>query len=111
MFNTALTGIKDTLQAIWLGATKGKPGDTYNICSGRKTKIRDILNIILSFSSKKIKVIEGTSKKLRKTDENIILGDNSKIKSELGFKITQSIEDLLKDMFNYWIDYYKKEKN
>jgi len=106
-----ITGIKDAIQAIWLIATKGKPGATYNLCSGRKSRIRDILNIIISFSSKKIKIIEKVPKKLRNTDEDIILGDNSKINSELGFEITQSIEELLKDMFDYWINYYKNEKS
>ena len=104
------TGIKDSLQGIWLVATNGKPGETYNICSSKKIQIRKILNIALSFSSKKIDVKENTSHKLRKTDEDVILGDNSKIKSELGFKITQSIEEILKDMYDYWINYYNKTK-
>ncbi|MFX0186823.1 MAG: GDP-mannose 4,6-dehydratase [Candidatus Hodarchaeota archaeon] len=103
-----ITGIKDTLQAIWLVATKGKPGETYNVCSGRKSKIRDILNIIISFSSKKIKVIENIPKKLRKTDEDMILGDNAKIKSELGFEITQPIEVILKNMYEYWLKTLKE---
>lgn len=103
-----ITGIKDTLQAIWLVTTKGKPGETYNICSGRKIKTRDVLHMILNLSSKKIRVIEDTPVKLRKTDENVILGDNAKIKNDLGFKITQSIEDLMKEIFDFWITYYKK---
>lgn len=106
-----ITGIKDSIQAIWLAATKGKPGETYNVCSKRKIKIQDVLNIVLNFTTKKINVIEKSPEKLRNIDENIILGDNSKIKNDLRFEITQSIEDLLKDMFDYWIDYYKKEKN
>ena len=106
-----ITGIKDSIQTIWLAATKGKPGETYNVCSNRKIQIREILNIALSFAIKEIKVIENTPVKLRKTDEDIILGDNSKIKKELGFKITQSIENILKDMFDYWIDFYKKFKS
>ncbi|MFX1277538.1 MAG: GDP-mannose 4,6-dehydratase, partial [Promethearchaeota archaeon] len=106
-----ITGIKDTIQAIWLVTIKGKLGEPYNVCSGRKVSIREILNKILSFSSKEIIVKENIPKKLRKTDESTILGDNSKIKNELGFKITQTIDDILKDMFDYWIDYYKKEKN
>ena len=106
-----ITGIKDSLQAIWLAATKGKPGETYNVCSNRKIQIREILNISLSFTDKEIEVKENTPNKLRKTDEDIILGDNTKIKNELGFKITQSIENILKDMFDYWIEYYKKVKS
>ncbi len=101
-------GIKDSLNAIWLITTKGKLGETYNVCSSIKTKIRDILKIMLSFSSKKITIIENTPEKLRKTDEDIILGDNSKIK-ELGFELSQSIQEVLKEMYDYWITTYREE--
>ncbi len=102
------TGIKDSLKAIWMVATKGTPGETYNVCSSRKIQIRQILDIALRFSSKKIEVRENAPHKLRKTDEDIILGDNSKINKELGWNIAVPIEETLKDMFEYWLEYYKK---
>ena len=102
------TGITDSLQAIWLAATKGRPGETYNVCSNKKIQISEVLKIALSFSKKQIEVRENTPNKLRKTDEDIILGDNTKIKTELGFNITQSIENILKNMFDYWINYFQK---
>lgn len=105
------TGIRDSLKAIWLVATKGTPGETYNICSSKKIQIRQLLNIALSFSSKKIEVRENSPKKLRKTDEDIILGDNSKIKRELGWDVSIPIEETLKDMYYYWLDYYSKNKD
>ncbi len=52
--------------------------------------------------------MENVSRKLRITDEDIILGDNSKIKKELGWEVSTPIEETLKDMFDYWLDYYKK---
>lgn len=102
------TGIKDSINAIWLTANKGTPGETYNICSGKKIQIRQILDIALSFSSKKIEVKENIPEKLRKTDEDIILGDNSKIKNELGWDVLIPIEDILKKIYEYWLNYYKK---
>ncbi|MFX1346864.1 MAG: GDP-mannose 4,6-dehydratase [Promethearchaeota archaeon] len=102
------TDIKDSINAIWLTATKGKPGETYNICSNKKIQIRKLLNIILSFSKKKIKVVEESAEKLRKIDEDIIVGDNSKIKEELGWQPTIPIEITLKDMFDYWIEYFTR---
>ncbi|MFW9878900.1 MAG: GDP-mannose 4,6-dehydratase [Candidatus Thorarchaeota archaeon] len=102
-----ITGIKDTLNAIWLASKEGKSGEIYNVCSNRRVQIREILNIALNLSTKNIKVIEKSPDKLRKTDEDIILGDNTKIKSELGWEITQSIEEILKEMFDFWINYYK----
>ena len=104
------TGIKDTIQALWLVATKGKPGEIYHVCSGKKFYIRKLLEIALSLSNKKIKVIEIASNIMRKSDEDTIIGDNSKIRKELGFKITQSIENVLKEMYDYWTEFYKREK-
>ncbi|MFW9938402.1 MAG: GDP-mannose 4,6-dehydratase [Candidatus Thorarchaeota archaeon] len=103
------TDVEDSINAIWLAATKGKPGETYNVCSNRKIQIREILDKVLSLSSKKIKVIENVPNKLRKIDEDIILGDNSKIKEELRWDVTKSLENTLKGMFNYWVEYFKKE--
>ena len=106
-----ITGIKDTIQATWLAATRGTPGETYNVCSGRKIYIREILEKILKFSNNKIKIKENTEEKLRKIDEKIILGDNSKIKKELGFKISQSIDELLRETYEYWIKYFSSNDN
>ncbi|MFX0059448.1 MAG: GDP-mannose 4,6 dehydratase, partial [Candidatus Heimdallarchaeota archaeon] len=80
-----------------------------HVCSGKKIQIRELLNIALSFSKKKIKVIENTPGKLRETDEDIIIGDNSKIKSELGWNNIRPIKDTLKEMFNYWLEIYRKK--
>ena len=82
---------------------KGKFGETYHICSNRKTQIRELLNIALNFSNKEIKVVENTPNKLRKTDEDVLIGDNSKIQNIIGFKITKSIKQTLEDMYDFWI--------
>ena len=100
--------VMDATKAIWLAAINGKPGETYHICSNKKVQIREILDMSLSFSQKKIKVVENAPHKLRKTDEDIIIGDNTKITSELGWKPSKTIKETLKEMFDYWIDYYKK---
>ncbi|MHA1916678.1 MAG: GDP-mannose 4,6-dehydratase [Promethearchaeota archaeon] len=102
------TDIKDSTRAIWLASLKGKPGETYNICSSKKLQIRELLNLVLSFSQKEIKVVENNPLKLRKTDEDIIIGDNSKIKTQIGWQPNIPIETTLKEMFDYWLDYYKK---
>ncbi len=103
------TDVRDTVEALWLVATRGRPGETYHVCSGIQTQIRSLLQIALSFSNTPIKVKENTSEKLRETDESMMIGDNSKIKRELGWTIKIPLEKSLKDMFDYWMDYYKKK--
>ena len=100
--------IKDAIEVIWLAATKGKSGETYNVCSNQKIQIKSLLNTALGFSSKQIKVIENVSDKVRPTDEDIIVGDNSKIKSELNWKPTRTIQESLKEMYEYWLNYYRE---
>lgn len=102
-----ITSIKDTMQGIWLAYEKGKPGETYNLCSGKPTKIREVLNYLLSLCSKKIQVIDQSPEMVRITDEPIILGDNSKITRELGYKTSQDIKITLKEMFDDWLAYFK----
>jgi len=98
----------DAVRAIWLTATRGTPGETYHVCTKQKVQIKELLDIVLSFSEKKIKVVENTPHKLRKTDEDIIIGDNTKITSELGWEPNKSIKETLRELFDYWIDYYRK---
>jgi len=99
--------VDDAVNAIWLAATKGSPGETYHVCSSKKLQIRKLLNTSLSFSSKKIKVKENVDTKLRSSDEDMIIGDNSKITNALAWKPIKSLKDTLKEMFNYWLEVYK----
>jgi len=106
-----ILNVIDAIQAIWLAATEGKPGETYHICSNEKIQIRELLNIAMSFSTKQIKIVENVSNMLRKSDEDIIVGDNSKIKSELRWSPKIQIRETLRSMFEYWIEIYKKSNN
>ena len=98
----------DAVNAIWLAATKGSPGETYHVCSGKKIQIKELLNNSLSLSSKKIKVKENVDTKLRSSDEDMIIGDHSKITDELSWKPVKTLQDTLKDMFHYWLKIYEK---
>ncbi|MBN1799968.1 MAG: GDP-mannose 4,6-dehydratase [Candidatus Lokiarchaeota archaeon] len=100
------TDINEAVEIIWQAALKGVAGETYHLCSGRKTQIRELLNIALSFTKKEIKVVENVTNKLRKTDEDVLVGDNSKLQKELGVNVLKPIEITLREMYNYWIDYY-----
>ena len=96
-----LTDVRDMVKALWLLMERGKTGEVYNACSGRAYKIKDILDEFLGMSSVEVEV-EVDPKKLRPTDEPIILGDNSKIRKDCGWKPKIPIEKTLKDILEYW---------
>lgn len=96
-----LMDIKDTLEAFWALIKKGKIGDVYNVCSSKPIKIGDMLNKLLEISGIKAK-IEVDQKKLRLTDEPVVVGDNTKIKRDCEWGPKISIEKTLNDTLNYW---------
>jgi len=95
-----ITDVRDCIEAIWLLVEKGNLGDVYNICSGKGYKMKDILEKLISLSSKRFEVHQDPQK-VRPSDDPIYIGDNSKL-SQLGWKPQFSIEKTLSDILNYW---------
>ncbi|HHT78431.1 MAG TPA: NAD-dependent epimerase/dehydratase family protein [Actinobacteria bacterium] len=94
--------VRDVVNAYYYIMNKGKPGEVYNICSGEKIKISDILKTLISFSKEKNVAVRVDSSKLRPVDNKIMYGDNSKIKEHTGWLPGYSINETLKDILNYW---------
>lgn len=99
--------VQDAIKAIWIAAINGVPGETYHVCSNKETRIGDLLEWILDLSSKEIKVLQD-KEKFRQTDEDIIIGDNSKLTSELGWTPKKLLQDTIKEMYEEKLAYYKK---
>jgi GDP-4-dehydro-6-deoxy-D-mannose reductase len=95
------TDVRDTVRAYYLVLTKGKPGEVYNICTGKGYKIKEILDILLSLTKVKVEV-RVDPKRLRPSDVTLLLGDPTKIKNELGWEPKIPIEKTLKDLLDYW---------
>ena len=95
------TDVRDAVRAHWLLLEKGRPGESYNICTGKARKIREILDIYLSFSRIKIK-IQKDAKRLRAGDVSRLVGDPGKLMKQTGWRPEISFEQTLRDVLNYW---------
>jgi len=101
--NTAVrrdfSDVRDVVHAYIYLLEKGRKGQVYNVCSGRAQSLQDILDKLVSFSSKKI-TVEVDKRKLRKADIPLLLGDNRKIREETGWMPKIPLETTLHDLFN-----------
>lgn len=97
------TDVRDTVQAYIAVVGKGQPGKPYNVCSGRGHKLGDLLDIVLSFSSKKIKVVPDPSR-LRPVDIPILIGSFERLRQDTSWVPTIEIETTLRDIYAYWIE-------
>jgi GDP-4-dehydro-6-deoxy-D-mannose reductase len=95
------TDVRDIARAYWLSLKKCKPGEAYNICSGKGYKIKEVLEILLGFSKKKIKIMQERSR-FRPSDAPVLIGDNTKFCGQAGWKPKISLERSLEDILNYW---------
>jgi len=98
-----ITDVRDAVNAMWLLSNKGHFGEAYNLCSGNGYKIKDILDKLTSLSkSNKIKIFQNPLK-MRKMDDPLQIGDNSKLRN-LGWVPEITIDRTLADLLTYWRD-------
>lgn len=95
------TDVLDMVSAYVMLMQKGIAGEVYNIGSGKSYKMSDILNILLSFTTVKIK-IETDPDLLRPSDNPELVCDNTKIHELTGWSPQIPLEKTLRDILEYW---------
>ncbi|MEA2036729.1 MAG: GDP-mannose 4,6-dehydratase [Nanoarchaeota archaeon] len=95
------TDVRDMVKGYNLALEKGVPGEHYNICSGKGYTIKEVLEMLLKMTDKDIK-IEEDPERMRPSDVEVLIGDNSKFKKQTGWKPEISFEKTLKDLLDYW---------
>jgi GDP-4-dehydro-6-deoxy-D-mannose reductase len=95
------TDVRDTVRAYWLAVEKGRPGEVYNIASGRETSIRQLLDSLVELSRTRVEV-EIDPDRLRPSDVEVLIGDASKFHADTGWAPTIPLEQTLEDLLDFW---------
>lgn len=93
--------VRDVVRGYVLALEKGIPGEVYNICQEKSISIREIINILLSFTDFKIEIKTDPSK-LRPSDNPVIIGDCKKFRTATGWQPEIPINKTLQDILNFW---------
>ena len=99
------TDVRDACRAYYLLMAKGRPGEAYNVCSGKTVTIADIARRLIRLSGRKIKI--KTKSAWRRHDPGSVCGNNTKLK-HLGWQPQFSLDYSLQDTLNYWIKVCRK---
>ena len=97
------TDIRDVVSAYVALMKNGTIGEVYNVCSGRSVAIRNILDMMRSYSKGDIEVVVDKAK-LRPLDIPDFVGDNNKLKKDTGWQQQFSTEDTAKDVLDFWTE-------
>lgn len=93
--------VRDIARAYILLCEKGVKGDVYNIGSGKSYTIQEMLDKLLSLTTRKIS-IEQDRALFRPVDSKDLICDYTKMKDLTGWTPEISIETSLKDTLEYW---------
>jgi GDP-4-dehydro-6-deoxy-D-mannose reductase len=92
---------RDVARALWLLIERGVAGEVYNLCSGRATRIGDIVDMVVARGRVSVEV-QVDPARLRPSDEPILLGDNTKLRAATGWAPEIGVERIVDELLAYW---------
>lgn len=107
--------VRDAVKAYFLlleESYKGKivPGDYFNIAGEEAFNLSEVIDILLSFSTRKDIVVQVDNNRLRPIDADYQMFDNTKIRSTIDWKPEISARQMFLDLLNHWRDQISKGK-
>ena len=93
--------VRDIVRGYHLAATKGEPGEVYNMASERSYSIQYLLDQLLNLSHLPFRV-EVDPERLRPSDVPIFVGDCTRFRGRAGWRAEIPLRTSLSDTLNYW---------
>ncbi len=89
--------VRDVVNAYYKILKNGKTREVYNVCSGKGVRLRDIIEMISAKLNITPKIIVDNNR-LRANEIMSVIGDNSKLKTEIGWEPKYDLQTTLKEM-------------
>ena len=93
--------VRDTVRAYQAMMRSATPGRPYNVCSGRPTAIKTLVEFMQSHARVPVRIEQDPSR-FRKNDNPLLLGDHSRLTADTGWTPTIPLEQTVDDLLNYW---------
>ena len=95
------TDVQDVVRAYFALFESGATGEVYNVCSGRESGIRFLLERLAELAGVDI-AIEQDPARLRKSEQRRMSGNPAKIRAATGWKASTPIDASLAGLLRYW---------
>jgi GDP-4-dehydro-6-deoxy-D-mannose reductase len=95
------TDVHDIVAAYFALIERGRVGEIYNVCSGRETSVRDLLNQLIALSGVAITVAQEEAR-VRHAEQPRMVGDAQKILQHTGWWAQTPIESSLRAALQCW---------
>ena len=93
--------VRDTVRAYRAMMKSAQPATPYNVCSGRPTAIRALVDLLTSKARVPI-AIEQDPSRLRPNDTPLVLGDHRRLTSDTSWTPQIPLAQTVEDLVSYW---------
>ncbi len=93
--------VRDVVRAYELLMEKGKPGEAYNVASGRPISLRYIVKRLTSSCAGPVR-IRKQAQRVRAAEAYTLYGSNHKLRRATGWKAEYDLGQTLSDMYEWW---------
>lgn len=97
------TDVRDMVRAYWLAATMGEPGAVYNVCSGNRIRIGDMLATLIGHSTlaDQFQLCHDLARR-RPSDVPLLMGDYTAFRVQTGWGPSVPFDRTMRDLLEYW---------
>lgn len=95
------TDVRDVVRAYQLALAEGRPGEVYNVGSGRAVALREVVQRLLRMSRVPIRV-EVDSRRVRAVEARASVCDAGRLHRRTGWRPLIPLEQTLADTLDYW---------
>lgn len=96
----AIIDVRDMVDALIALAREGTAGEAYNICADRAYRVSELLDMYFEIVGQRV-ATEADPALLRFSDEPIIFGDTTKIRTDTSWRPRWALKQTLADIFEF----------
>jgi GDP-4-dehydro-6-deoxy-D-mannose reductase len=96
--------VRDVVGAYYELLAKGTRGEVYNVCSGRRVSITEVIAMFETIAGIQPQVVTDPTR-VRPVENAFVVGSNDKIKQALAWRPAHTLEDSLRAVYSYWFSH------
>lgn len=96
------TDVRDIVRGYWAAVEKGKPGEVYNLATGKGWAMSQVLDLLLSYSTASGIEVVKDPERMRPSDVPVLIGDAGKFRADTGWLPAIPFAKTMKDLLDHW---------
>jgi GDP-4-dehydro-6-deoxy-D-mannose reductase len=92
--------IHDAVEATWMLCQHPAPGEIFNLCSGKPTKIKDLLHLMIDNCKTEVNIEVDSARKRGNADVSTMYGNYQKLSKHCGWRPKRTLAQSIQSMFS-----------